>query len=158
MGNPFPFTKHCKVNMQSYTKINKLGYFMIGKTTTRVPAQTTDSISLRCDKFLEPQITFSHRHLYFTPYFPSLFFLRGWHCKNLQSLMLVPKQWLHGHKSLQPILPFFFPVQLTRQLNKIQHCEITQSYTQWAKKPTDTVKCYCDLFMNFENFTIFFFF
>ena len=34
---------------------------MIGKTTTRVPAQTTDSISLRCDKFLEPQITFSHK-------------------------------------------------------------------------------------------------
>ena len=59
MGNPFPFTKHCKVNLQSYTKINKLGYFMIGDiASTRVPAQTTDSISLRCDKFWETQITF----------------------------------------------------------------------------------------------------
>ena len=25
----------------------------------------------------------------------------------------IMKQWLHGHKSLQLILPFFFPVQLT---------------------------------------------
>ena len=48
---------------------------MIGKTTTRVPAQTTDSISLRCDKFLEPQITSSHKDTFSLLYtFLSFFF------------------------------------------------------------------------------------